>query len=516
MAQEIEIKLELTPAALERLEASRWLGRRARLVRREDLRSVYFDTPKLELRDRGIALRVRHVGQKRLQTIKSARPWQALARDESEHEITSDEPDLRQAHDTALAPLVTKTLRAQLTPVFETRVQRTVVPLHRKGGELELVIDRGEISAGGGLEPISEVEVELKGGQLGALVQLAKTLGDEFELRYGLRSKAERGYALLEKTRAKAARAEDVALPRNVSVAAGFQIIGLACLRHFALNEQPLQSGDTEAVHQMRVGLRRLRAAISLFEDMLDDEETQGIKAQLRWLTDQLGPARDYDVLLEESVTPLRESGPHQPELQKLESLLCERRAVKLAQAMRAVASDRYRKLVLETALWLLGGDWLDDTRRRRRRLRERSLESLASEQLARRTKQLGKKLRRLERLDPDQRHKLRIAVKKLHYGTEFFAALFPARASRRKRFVKRLKRLQDSLGRLNDLRIHETIARDVVQSDAGAPGNTDRREQAFGVGLLRGSEQAQLPGLTRAAVEAGVELARARRFWRR
>jgi triphosphatase len=320
--------------------------------------------------------------------------------------------------------------------------------------------------------------------------------------------------ALFDKARVKAARAEDIALARDVTVAAGFQIIGLACLRHFALNEQPLLRGDTEGVHQMRVGLRRLRAAISLFKDVLGDDETQEIKAQLRWLTDQLGPARDYDVLLEESVTRLKESDPHQPELDKLESLLRERRATKLAQAKSAVLSDRYRKLVLATALWLLGGAWLDDPDKRVRRLRKRPLESLASAQLARRTKRVHKKLRKLEQLDPDQRHKLRIAVKKLHYGTEFFAALFPARAARRKRFVKLLKRLQDSLGKLNDLRIHETIARDIVQAEDAATANAECREEAFAIGLLRGSEQAQARGLTDAAVKAGVELARARRFW--
>jgi triphosphatase len=319
--------------------------------------------------------------------------------------------------------------------------------------------------------------------------------------------------ALFENARVKAARAEDIALARDVTVAAGFQVIGLACLRHFAANEQPLLNGDTEGVHQMRVGLRRLRAAISLFKDVLDgDAETQEIKAQLHWLTDQLGPARDYDVLLEESVTPLKESDPHRPELEKLESLLRERRATKLAQAKSAVLSDRYRKLVLETALWLRGGDWLHGPDKRLRRLRKRPLETLASAQLARRTKQVDKKLRKLEQLDPDQRHKLRILVKKLHYGTEFFAALFPARAARRKRFVKLLKRLQDSLGKLNDIRIHETIARDIIQTDDAA--TAESREEAFAIGLLRGGEQARARTLIDAAIKAGVELARARRFW--
>ena len=66
MAQEVEIKLEVSPAALERLEASPWFGKRAGAVRREEQRSVYFDTPQLELRDEGVTLRVRHIGDRRV------------------------------------------------------------------------------------------------------------------------------------------------------------------------------------------------------------------------------------------------------------------------------------------------------------------------------------------------------------------------------------------------------------------------------------------------------------------
>src|SRR6186713_1048611 len=95
MAQEIEIKLEVAPAALERLEASAWFGKRAATVRREEQRSVYFDTPQLELRDEGVALRVRHIGDRRVQTVKAARPEQALARQEFEREISGDAPDLK-------------------------------------------------------------------------------------------------------------------------------------------------------------------------------------------------------------------------------------------------------------------------------------------------------------------------------------------------------------------------------------------------------------------------------------
>ena len=173
MKQEIEIKLLATPAALERLEASPWFGRRAKDASQQELISVYFDTPGLELREAGVTLRVRHVGTKRLQTIKSS--LGALARVEAEQEIEGDAPDLGCVRAAALRPLGRKKkLARQLSPVFETCVTRTQFPLELPGGAVEVAIDRGEIRAGRSVEAISELEVELKAGSLGAAVELAK------------------------------------------------------------------------------------------------------------------------------------------------------------------------------------------------------------------------------------------------------------------------------------------------------------------------------------------------------
>lgn len=512
MAQEIEIKLEASPAALERLEASGWLGRHADAARREEQLSIYFDTPTLDLRDEGVALRVRQIGRRHVQTVKAARPAQPLSRAEFERELEGGAPDLKRAR--GAERRVTKKLQRRLLPVFETRVERTIVPLRRHGAELELAIDRGEIRVGKKVEPIGEIEVELKGGELDALVQMARALADEFEVRYGVRSKAERGYALFEKVTAKAARAEDIELTKSIRAGAGFQLIGLACLRHFALNEQALRRGDPEGVHQMRVGVRRLRAAMSLFEELAFDDETANIKAELRWLVSQLGPVRDLDVLLAESLAPLKAATPHATELDKLESALRETRQQKVELARAAVRSDRYRKLVLEVALWLLGGNWTRASSERLPRLRQRRLKSLARRALAKRTAKVGKKLDALEQLDDHRRHKLRIAVKKLHYAAEFFATLFPRGARRRKRYVELLKELQDSLGRLNDIHVHAALARELVQPGAETAAPTPGREEAFGMGLLMGTEQAEARALLKASARTGRQLTHLPAFW--
>jgi triphosphatase len=393
--------------------------------------------------------------------------------------------------------------------VFETRVERTVVPLHRESSEIEMAIDRGEIRAGKRYEPISEIEMELKSGSIGDLVQLAKTLGDQYELRYGARSKAERGYALADGKRDAAVRAEGVRLKRDIGVAAGLQLLGLACLHHFASNRPALERGDSEGVHQSRVALRRLRAALSLFGDLLVDDESQRIKDGLRWLTSLLGPARDWDVFIEDTLIPLRQEGQHASELNELELAARQRRDDRLGEAQRAVAGDRARKVVLETALWLVGGDWLhapDLERQRRQRLK-----LMAQKTLGERNQKLTKKLRRFGGLDPHQRHKLRIAVKKLHYGTEFFAPLFTKRRGRRERYLDLLKDLQDHLGQLNDIHAHELMTRDLLHA---AVGHLAPPAAAFALGLVRGTEQRRALPLEAEAGKTGKKLARASVFW--
>src|SRR5207244_2097330 len=110
------------------------------------------------------------------------------------------------------------------------------------------------------------------------------------------KSKAERGYELLEDRQLGAARAEPIELAVQTTAGEALRVIGLACVRHFALNEAAVLAKDPEAVHQMRVGLRRLRAVLSLFKQMLDDPESEGVKSELRWLSQALDPARDFDV----------------------------------------------------------------------------------------------------------------------------------------------------------------------------------------------------------------------------
>ena len=194
-----------------------------------------------------------------------------------------------------------------------------------------------------------------------------------------------------------AARAEEVDFAPTLQVAEAFRSIGLSCLRQVTRNQVPLERGDPEAVHQMRVGLRRLRAAISIFGDLLGDAETELIKAELRWLTEQLGLARDYHVFLQESVGPMKASDPDTVELESLDSALQALHANSLASAKNAVASDRCRELLDGAALWLKSGDWTRASDEPRRELRALELAHFAKGVFSARVRKTQKHLKHLE-----------------------------------------------------------------------------------------------------------------------
>jgi CHAD domain-containing protein len=291
-------------------------------------------------------------------------------------------------------------------------------------------------------------------------------------------------------------------------------MIGLSCLHHLAANEDAVRHGVPEGVHQMRVGPRRLRAAISLFGEMVKGSETEQIKTELKWLGEQLGPARDFDVLVEESVAPLRKASPGKPELKLLETDLKKKRDKGFDTAKAAVASERYRAAVLTTALWLINGKWLNDKASAIADARARPARAFARDVLDRRTGKIIKNIGKLDDLSAGERHKVRIAVKKLRYATDFLGSLFPKRKARRarKRFQKTLEALQDALGTLNDIAVHETLARQFAHP---RKRSSKRPEKAFAMGVLTGREQSHARACIAAAGKAGATLSKTDYFWR-
>jgi triphosphatase len=510
--KELEVKLALAPESLAILRRIPLIRALKAAPRRTSEVSVYFDTDKHKLRKKGLMLRVRRIGDRYIQTIKSSASSGPFARDEWEFEIGGELPDLNLAGGTALEPLANDKLRRRLKPLFETRVRRTVYPLADNGHAIALTVDRGTIDTGTRTLPLCEIELELQRGNLSELFDIARELSHALPTQLALKSKSERGYELIDDVRNAPVKATPVDLAASTGAREALQIIGRACLRQIIGNEPALADGHPEGVHQMRVALRRLRVAMSLFADILGDPQTAALKTELRWLAGELTPARELEVLMQHVVRRVKRRHAHRDGISSLSRELAEKHEAALTRAQNAVTSARFRQLALELAAWVETGQWTapqDDLIRDRGDV---AVQGPAIEQLTRRWRKVRKKGKALARLDAQSRHKLRIQAKKLRYAAEFFASLFPGKraAKRREKFLTVLERLQDALGDLNDIVVHENLITAV-----GIRHRRSSPKRAFAAGLLTGREDARLDSTMVAATEAFADFAEIKPFWR-
>lgn len=486
MPDEVELKIALRRHDAVALADSGLLGSEPQKARQ---RSLYFDTADHSLFKAGLSLRIRRAGRKRTQTVKARGGGSAglFARPEWERAVGDDTPVVD--HTTPIRALLGE--RADmLAPVFEVRVERSTWGIHEGDAVIELVLDRGVVVAGNRRSPICEIELELKSGDANALFAFARKLDAAAPVRLGVLTKAERGYALLDPL-VPAFRAGRVDLRRDMTAAQAFQHIVQACFREFRLNEDLFLIGQApEALHQARVALRRLRSALSIFDTLIVDDASAGLRDRLRWLAAELGQARSIDVLVERA-----------PPGVLRDRLEAARRAA-YAHMEEILESSRARGLMFDLAQWSMSGEWVRATGSAE--LRDQPARAFASAALDRLRRKVKRGGRDLAGAGDQARHELRKNAKKLRYGAEFFVALFEHKPERRryKRFISALQALQESLGALNDL--------------VTAPGilaRLDIADPPDAVALLFPDNRKKLLD---ASGKAHAALVDSKRFWRR
>jgi inorganic triphosphatase YgiF len=509
MGIESEVKFEASARDLRKLAAARILRQSdGQLPRHKYLVSTYFDTPKLLLRKNGVSLRVRQTGKKRVQTIKTVNGGISLSRGEWEHKLQSDEPDLRAARGTALEPLLSGKLKRDLEPIFATHVQRTLLPLRSGNSQIEIALDEGHVRAGQKSSPLAEVELELKKGKASDLFKAARLVAGLAPVKLALKSKSEHGYDLIADQPSRAFHGSKIILRHDTSIAAAFQAIGRSVLRHIAANEPAVMAADPDGVHQMRVGVRRLRAAIAVFSELLDCNQTEQIKRDLKWLAGKLAPVRDLDVFLKGKIALFEGSDSPTAGLPELKGELIYRRDIAAESAKAAIATARYRLLIFNILEWIEDGKWL----KRAHAQENRKIRPFAADLFERRTTKVRKKARRAGEVDAHARHRLRIAIKKLRYALYFFETLYSRNGSAKalSRYKKHLKDLQDSLGALNDIAVHQKLAARL----AAGSGGPKPELVSFAAGMIAGCERGEVPPILAEVTKTAHRLRRTKRFW--
>ena len=495
---EVELKLAIAAESIAALRASPLLAR-ARRMGSATLHNTYFDTPKLNLWRRAVGLRVRRFGRRELQTVKCTGVVAAglSARNEWEQSYAGTF-DFAAVGDAALRKRLERH-RAELAPVFATRFRRERwIVRPAPGCEIELALDRGEITAGTTVAPVCEIELELLRGSRAQLLAFAQSLAGAVPLLPDSRSKAERGYALHQgQPLARPLRAARIELDGGLAPIDAFCRIAWSCIDQIAVNMLGACTGeDPEFVHQMRVGARRLRSALRLFGPLLPQDAAQAMQSALRALAQLAAPARAWDVLIHDIIEPAARQAPGHAGLRSLIDAARQRRDAQ-RDAMRTAlrgAGPGALLLSLMRELDRLAG------------AAQPAAQPGLGDFAAARVSRLGRRVARAAAAasdgDPARLHALRLALKRLRYSLEFVGALLRARHGVR---TGALAPLQGSLGLINDLYVCGPLIESLAQ---------DRPELLPAVALVGGHHLAAWHALTGAAAGHALDLKKLARGW--
>ena len=471
------------------------------------MRAFYVDTPDRRLAAAGLALRLRLEGRRWVQTVKG-RGDGMFSR--LEHEMVVARPAAGQQpvidpalHDGTVAG---DALRAALDDrgeslqvLFETDVRRTQRVVRSGKSMIELALDVGTLRAGNAQAPICELEFELLRGDLVDATALAARWVDRFDLWLDIRSKAQRGDQLARGAAAGPVVAASVSgvLPAQ-SPDAALRGIVADCLRHLLPNAAEVGAGcaQIEHLHQLRVAMRRLRSGLRVFGAWSPAVEP-GWQSTLAAAFNELGAARDRDMLAESLLPALRAAGAPLAELPP---------SVAIDRPGDAIRSRAWNRLLLDLVTFANGaagpGDQTAPRRGVRRLAQERAtLADQVTPLLKRMRRRLEKDAKQFVLLDAAARHQARKRLKRLRYSIEFVAPLFPPKAT--SRYLVVVRKAQDAIGLLHDVTVADVLFRELVSRDPRA---------WFAIGWLAARRAELLP----AAADALAALAAEPPCWRR
>lgn len=503
---ETELKLSIDPKKLKDISSVIPAGWEMAKPKARKLINTYYDTDDLRFLKAGCSLRVRETGGRFIQTIKSDSGSDVLHRRlEQNRELTDNRITAPTIDDPKLAEQIGFLFPDDLVMIFSNQFERRSMELTctDTGTLVEVAFDKGVVRSGRQQQPFAEVEIELLEGKPADLYRLAQQFLESGPLYLSGETKSSRGYRLARDILPDYRLAGAPVLEADISIGAAMRTIFKDCFGQWMANQAALLSDhDPEAVHQMRVALRRFRSALSLLSDYLPEAEASRIEREVRWIADVLGPARDLDVFMGEILTGTADGALTPDILEPLRDAAGAARNRRRAVMRRALTSRRYTSAALSIGLWIetLGTIGLPD------KATSTEVSQVSNRVLTAQWQRVLKRGKKFESLDYDSRHLVRIALKKLRYANEFFRSLY--KRDKARSYGRKLSGLQDDLGFMNDVAMSMQLCEDLCRAD---PENASL---AAARGFLLGWQQYRLHHDDAGMVAHWRAFERAKPYW--
>lgn len=483
----IERELKLHVPAHARAELVKRL--RGAKARRVSLHARYYDTPERSLANSGIALRMRKEGRRWMQTIKAPGP-DPVSRVELNHLRPDGNLDLALYDNTSIQTTL-NTLSSPLSLRYETKVVRLQYEHRIDNTTIEIAFDEGALFAGELELPICEVEFELLEGSSTRLFEVAKQWALDFDLILDPRSKAERGdtlasHALSVQTTEtgeaivtsvsrpnnhhlfKPCRAKPSKLNNKSTPAFAYLKCAHECLIQIAQNAAYTAGVDTtranssthmEFVHQLRVGVRRLKSCQKLFAEWVPTLP-EGALEKINNTFGQLGARRDLDVVRTVIAPRLKLAG--------MPDIRMPRNSASRTAPASLTSSPSFQIALLDVleALVILG-DTLQPGEQSNSSNQKQNSGSLLPKLLNTWFRAIVKKGGKFTGLPIEEQHNVRKDVKRLRYCLEMCSGLLNKNTLLKMRPA--LEQAQEDLGELNDYYTAETLFQDIAQKQPQA-----------------------------------------------
>jgi CHAD domain-containing protein len=390
---------------------------------------------------------------------------------------------------------------APLVAIAAFHGRRLGFTLSDPAGEVDVVLRTGKLRAVADEHPVARLTLT---GPAAAVLAITAEIAAELPALPPAAALAEEARAIAQGD-APRPRRKGAPDPGGAETVEEAFALAVGHLSEVVLALAPKARADAgpDAVHQMRVGLRRLRSVMKLFRKAADGPVPKALEAGLKTLLGFLGPARDWDVFTLGIGRAIGEAMPEERAVAALLEAAEGRRQAAYAALERYLASPEYRRLAWDMTGFVAAARWRDGASPEALAVLAAPLKPFAGALLEKRWAGLAEDGAAMAEMDDERLHEMRLDAKRLRYTAELFAPLWAGRRARR--FLKRLAAMQEALGLANDAVVAGGLAGSLANG---------RAERAYAIGIVTGWARARVGRVRREASQTWDELDATGSFW--